>query len=90
MHPALVPLLADQDGVVSRRQAHEVGVTDNDLRRLLRGRHLTRLHSGVYLDHTGEPSWQQLAWAAVLCAGPRPWPERRHYEPRKALGRRGR
>jgi hypothetical protein len=70
MHPALVPLLADQDGVVSRRQAHEVGVSDNDLRRLLRGRHLARLHPGVYVDHTGEPTWHQQAWAAVLLCWP--------------------
>ncbi len=70
MHPALVPLLVDQDGVVSRQQAHEVGVLDNDLRRLVRRREITRLHPGVYLDHTGEPTWQQRAWAAVLLCWP--------------------
>ena len=70
MHPALVPLLTDQDGVVSRRQAHEVGVSDNDLRRLVRGRHLVRLHPGVYIDHTGEPTWHQQAWGAVLLYWP--------------------
>jgi hypothetical protein len=25
-----------------------------------------RVHDGVYVDHTGEPSWHQRAWAAVL------------------------
>ena len=70
MHPALVPLLVDQDGVVSRRQAHEVGVGDNDLRRLARRRELSRLHAGVYVNHTGTPTWNQRAWAAVLVCWP--------------------
>ena len=29
-----------------------------------------RLHPGVYVDHTGEPSWLQLAWASVLLCWP--------------------
>jgi len=70
MHPALVPLLADQDGVVSRRQAHEVGVSDPELRSLLRRRMLAKVHPGVYVDHTGKPTWNQLAWAAVLLCWP--------------------
>ena len=66
MHPALIPILADQSGVVARRQAGAAGVGAHDLARLVRRRELTRLHPGVFVDHTGEPSWLQLAWAAVL------------------------
>jgi hypothetical protein len=40
--------------------------TDNDIARLLRRRSWVRLHDGVYLNHTGCPSWTQRAWAAVL------------------------
>jgi hypothetical protein len=65
MDPRLVPLLTDQSGVVSRRQAHEAGLAAHDLARLLRRRDLTRLHPGVYVDHTGEPTFVQRAWGAV-------------------------
>ena len=64
-------LLASQDGVVSRSQALAVGLAPQDLRRLVRRRDLAPLHPGVYVDHTGEPSWVQRGWAAVLaCASP--------------------
>lgn len=67
----LAPLLADQAGVVSRSQALSRGLAPHDLRRLVRRRELAPLFPGVYLDHTGEPTWVQRAWGAVLyCAGP--------------------
>jgi len=47
-------------------QALAAGLVDHDLQRLVRRRDLTRLLRGVYVDHTGEPTWQQRAWAAVL------------------------
>lgn len=28
------------------------------------------IHRGVYVDHTGEPTWEQRAWAAVLAVWP--------------------
>lgn len=37
---------------------------------MVRRRELTRHLSGVYLDHTGPPSWSQRAWIAVLYAAP--------------------
>lgn len=65
-------LLASQDGVVSRAQALAVGLAPQDLRRLVRRRDLAPLHPGVYMDHTGEPTWVQRGWGAVLaCASPR-------------------
>lgn len=63
-------LLREQDGVLSRRQALQVGLTDRDLARLVRRRELVRVHPGVYVDHTGALGWQQRAWAAVLFSWP--------------------
>ena len=55
-----------QDGVVARRQVLAAGGSDNDIERLLRQRRWARVHPGVYVDHTGPPTWDQRAWAAVL------------------------
>ncbi|MGI8522565.1 MAG: hypothetical protein ACR2K3_04535 [Nocardioides sp.] len=65
--PTVRRLLAVQSGVVSRAQVLAAGGTDADLARLVRRRELVRLHEGVFVDHTGQPTWQQRAWAAVLC-----------------------
>jgi hypothetical protein len=70
MDPRLVPLLSDQDGVLSRRQAHEAGLAPHDLARLVRRNELTRLHPGVFVDHTGTPSFLQRAWGGVLLYWP--------------------
>lgn len=65
-----VDLAARQVGVVSRAQLVTAGLTDEDLRRLLRRRLVARVHRGVFVDHTGQLSWRQRAWAAVLATGP--------------------
>jgi hypothetical protein len=70
MLPVVSSLLADQSGVVSRRQLTAAEVPVHTLERMLRTRELTRLHDGVYVDHTGPPDFPQLAWAAVLWAWP--------------------
>lgn len=65
-------LLASQDGVVSRAQALQAGLLPHDVRRLVRRRELATIHPGVYVAHTGPPTWVQRAWGAVLaCASPR-------------------
>jgi hypothetical protein len=69
MDPRTRNLLAEQDGVVARRQLLELGVGVNDLARLVRRRELARVHPGVFCDHTGPLSWNQRAWAAVLFGG---------------------
>lgn len=66
----LLVIMASQEGVVSRRQVIACGGRHHDVRRLLRGRHWTRVHAGVYVDHSGPLTWLQRAWAAVLYAGP--------------------
>ncbi|HET7387695.1 MAG TPA: type IV toxin-antitoxin system AbiEi family antitoxin domain-containing protein [Nocardioidaceae bacterium] len=63
-------LLASQAGVVARRQLLALGLHDHDLARLVRRKDLVRLLPGVYVDHTGEPTWLQRAWAGVLLAWP--------------------
>lgn len=63
---AIAELLSLQSGVISRHQVLAAGGVDHDVARLLRRRIWARIHDGVYVDHTGEPSWEQRAWAAVL------------------------
>lgn len=65
-----LPTLARrQHGVVSRPQALDLGLTVKTLRcHLDRGR-WRRVHPGVYLTHSGEPTWLARASAAVLWAG---------------------
>ena len=59
-------LLEHQSGSVSRRQLVEGGATDADIRRWIRRRELRRVHTGVYVNHTGPLTWTNRAWAAVL------------------------
>lgn len=67
---AVTDLLDRQHGVVSRRQLLEVGVLPHDIERHLRRREWVRLLPGVFLNHTGEPTWPQRAWAGVLFLWP--------------------
>lgn len=66
---AVADLLARQDGVVSRTQLLAAGVTQARIDTCLRRRDLVAVHPGVYLTHTGAPTWSQGCWAAVLYAG---------------------
>lgn len=59
-----------QGGVISRAQLRELHARDHDIRRLVRNRELAAIHPGVYVNHTGNPTWGQRAWAAVLACWP--------------------
>jgi hypothetical protein len=59
-------ILLAQDGVIARFQVLEAGESSRDIKRRLERREWSRIHPGVYVDHTGPPTWNQLAWAAVL------------------------
>ena len=59
-----------QSGVLSRHQLLAAGLGAADVRRLLRRRELTRVHAGVYVDHTGPLTSVQQAWSAVLALWP--------------------
>lgn len=63
-------LLGVQAGVIARAQLLELGAAPHDVKRLCRRRDLAPLLPGVYVDHTGEPSWLQRAWAGVLSVQP--------------------
>ena len=62
--------LVEQSGVISRAQARASGLSEGDIRRLLRRREWVKVHPGVYVNHTGELTWLQRAWAGVLFAWP--------------------
>lgn len=55
-----------QSGVLTRRQVVVGGGSDADLRRWVRRLELRRVHTGVYVNHTGPLTWTNRAWAAVL------------------------
>lgn len=59
-----------QGGVIARWQLVELHAKPHDIRRLVRRRELTAIHPGVYVCHTGTPTWGQRAWAAVLACWP--------------------
>ena len=63
-------LLAEQCGVISRRQVLASGADDQLIARKVRRREWVRVHPGVYVDHTGPLTWHQRAWAALLYATP--------------------
>lgn len=60
----------EQDGVIARSQVLAFGARQHDIRRLLRRRIWVRMLPGVFLDHTGDPTWLQRAWAGVLYYAP--------------------
>jgi len=62
--------LRSQSGVISRAQVLTNERAAHHLRRLIRRRELVRVHPGVYVNHTGELTWIQRAWAAVLAVSP--------------------
>lgn len=62
--------MAAQAGVLSRRQALEHGLGDNDIERLLRRHEWARVYPGVYVDHTGGLTELQRWWAAVQWGWP--------------------
>ena len=68
--PDVEAVLADQAGVIARRQALAHGLTPPRIQRLLSRRHWAVVHPGVYVDHTGPLTWHQRAWAAVLFSWP--------------------
>lgn len=69
-HWRIDDFLGDQAGVVSRAQLLAAGEKPPSIRRMIRRHELAVVHPGIYVEHTGEPSWLQRAWAGVLHAWP--------------------
>jgi hypothetical protein len=63
-------IIVDQSGLIARRQALGAGLSTSDIARRIRRREWAMVHPGVFVDHTGELSWLQRAWAAVLFSWP--------------------
>ncbi len=66
--PVVAGLLSDQAGVVSGAQIVSLGISRHAVDTWRHNRLVRTLIPGVYADHTGEPTWLQRAWAAVLYA----------------------
>lgn len=64
-------LAASQDGVVSRRQALDLGLTRAEVRANLRARRWRRVGRQAICVHTGPLSRSAKHWVAVIEAGPR-------------------
>jgi very-short-patch-repair endonuclease len=62
-------VVARQHGVLTRRQAHECGLTDEQIEARLRGGRWQRLLGPVYATYTGVPPRRAQLWAVVLRAG---------------------
>lgn len=61
---------AAQCQVISRRQLLELGMTDNDIERLVRRRRLFVARRGVYIGHNGPMTPAQREWVAILSCWP--------------------
>lgn len=64
-------LLAQQDGVLSRKQARIGGMSEGQWQWRLAGGRWQAVLPGVAVAHSGRVTDAQRAWAAVLYAGPR-------------------
>ena len=62
-------VLAEQEGVLSRRQALLGGLSEDQWQWRLDAERWQSLTPGVVVSHTGPVTPRQLAWAAVLVAG---------------------
>jgi len=68
--PALRGIIADQAGLVSRRQVLRAGLSRNMIDSKVRHGLWQQVHTGVYATFTGVVEWDARLWAAVLYAGP--------------------
>jgi hypothetical protein len=68
--PSLRRIIAEQAGVVSRRQVLCAGVPRSTIVSKVNHGLWQQLHPGVYGAFTGALSWEVRLWAAVLYAGP--------------------
>jgi hypothetical protein len=62
--------MAEQGGVIARRQVLAAGGDDNLIERMIRRNEWRPVHPGVYVNHTGTPTGEQLNMAAVQYAWP--------------------
>jgi len=63
-------LIAQQRGVIGRRQAIDSDLPPTSISTLLRTKRWQTLHRGVYATFTGPPGQATLLWSALVRAGP--------------------
>jgi hypothetical protein len=68
--PSLRRVIAEQAGVVSRRQLLRAGVSRTTIDSKPKHGQWQQIHPGVYGTFTGTVAWDARLWAAVLYAGP--------------------
>ncbi len=68
--PYLRELAQFQQGILTRGQARQGGLTKDVIRSRVRQGRWQRVHAGVYAVFSGEPGRVAVLWAAVLRAGP--------------------
>jgi hypothetical protein len=64
-----VELASQQHGLISRRQANGIGISDRMIRTRVQAGRWSVVRPGVYLVGAAPPSWEQRTLAAVLAAG---------------------
>lgn len=69
-HEEISRLLDIQSGVIARTQLLARGAKPHDIKRLVRRKEMTAVVTGVYVNHTGDPTWLQRAWAGTLALAP--------------------
>jgi hypothetical protein len=68
--PALRGIIAEQNGIVSRRQVLRAGLARSTIDSKLQHGLWRQVHPGVYATFTGDVAWEARRWAAALYAGP--------------------
>lgn len=83
-------LMAEQGGVLARRQAIAGGLDEAEVERRTADGEWVVVHEGVYVGHAGSPSWHARAWAAVLAVWPAALTHQSALRAAEGPGRRGR
>jgi hypothetical protein len=68
--PTLRGIIAEQAGIVSRRQVLRAGLAESTIRSKVQHGLWQQVYLGVYTAFTGPVEWEARLWAAVLYAGP--------------------
>lgn len=83
-------LMAEQGGVVSRRQALVARWSEAEFDELVSQSGWVPVHDGVYAGHAAPYSWHERAWAAVLAVWPAALTHESALRAAEGPGRRGR
>jgi len=62
-------LIAQQEGILSRQQALQLGIPRATLARLLNSGQWQSMLPGTFVTHDQPASWESLAWAGLLVGG---------------------